>query len=135
MQCSLNSLDGLHPKAYTAYQASRDLKTVVDKVTSMLTDTNEVLDEIKQGNLKKPSPKRNLSVGIRLMTPIKPMLAEACRSTTQAMAKLGPEGILIAEIKYDGERVQVHKQGDKFAFFSRSLKSVPQNKVTRYFLL
>lgn len=34
-----------------------------------------------------------------------------------------------AEIKYDGERVQVHKKGDTFEFFSRSLKNVQPNKV------
>ena len=39
-----------------------------------------------------------------------------------------PNG-MYAEIKYDGERVQVHKQGDKFVFFSRSLKPVQPHKV------
>ena len=34
-----------------------------------------------------------------------------------------------AEIKYDGERVQVHKNGDTFEFFSRSLKNVQPHKV------
>ena len=36
---------------------------------------------------------------------------------------------MYAEIKYDGERVQVHKNGDKFEFFSRSLKHVQPHKV------
>lgn len=39
-----------------------------------------------------------------------------------------PHG-MYAEIKYDGERVQVHKQGDKFDYFSRSLKAVQPHKV------
>ena len=39
-----------------------------------------------------------------------------------------PNG-MYAEIKYDGERVQVHKQGDKFEYFSRSLKAVQPHKV------
>ena len=34
-----------------------------------------------------------------------------------------------AEIKYDGERVQVHKNRDTFEFFSRSLKNVQAHKV------
>jgi len=38
-----------------------------------------------------------------------------------------------AEIKYDGERVQVHKNGDKFEFFSRSLKNVQAHKVHNLF--
>ena len=40
-----------------------------------------------------------------------------------------PNG-MYAEIKYDGERVQVHKQGSRFEFFSRSLKPVQPHKVS-----
>ena len=39
-----------------------------------------------------------------------------------------PNG-MYSEIKYDGERVQVHKQGDSFSYFSRSLKPVLPHKV------
>jgi len=41
---------------------------------------------------------------------------------------------MYAEIKYDGERVQVHKKGSDFHFFSRSLKPVLDHKVS-YWLL
>ena len=54
--------------------------------------------------------------------------AEACRSVAMAMRKC-PNG-MYAEIKYDGERVQVHKQGDRFEYFSRSLKAVQPHKVS-----
>lgn len=53
--------------------------------------------------------------------------AEACRSVGMAMRKC-PSG-MYAEIKYDGERVQVHKQGSHFEYFSRSLKPVLGHKV------
>ena len=43
-----------------------------------------------------------------------------------------PHG-MFAEIKYDGERVQVHKQGDTFQYFSRSLKPVQGHKVQNHF--
>lgn len=39
---------------------------------------------------------------------------------------------MYSEIKYDGERVQVHKNGDHFSYFSRSLKPVLPHKVRRY---
>ena len=55
------------------------------------------------------------------------MQAEACRAVATAIKKC-PNG-MYAEIKYDGERVQVHKQGDKFEYFSRSLKPVQSHKV------
>lgn len=40
-----------------------------------------------------------------------------------------PNG-MYSEIKYDGERVQVHKNGDVFSYFSRSLKPVLPHKVS-----
>lgn len=36
---------------------------------------------------------------------------------------------MLAEVKYDGERVQVHKKGNEFRYFSRSLKPVLPHKV------
>jgi DNA ligase-3 len=36
---------------------------------------------------------------------------------------------MFAEVKYDGERVQIHKQGDEFQYFSRNLKSVLPHKT------
>jgi len=53
--------------------------------------------------------------------------AEACRSVEQAFRRC-PNG-MFAEIKYDGERVQLHKKGTSFKYFSRSLKPVQQHKV------
>lgn len=41
-----------------------------------------------------------------------------------------PNG-MFSEIKYDGERVQVHKKGDHFSYFSRSLKPVLPHKVSK----
>ena len=48
------------------------------------------------------------------MTPVKPMLADACRSIEQAFKKC-PNG-MYSEIKYDGERVQVkfEKRKEKY---------------------
>ena len=40
------------------------------------------------------------------MTPVLPMLAEACKSVAFALERC-PNG-MYSEIKYDGERVQVH---------------------------
>lgn len=53
--------------------------------------------------------------------------AEACKSVEMAMKKC-PNGML-TEVKYDGERVQVHKKGNEFRYFSRSLKPVLSHKV------
>jgi DNA ligase 3 len=50
-----------------------------------------------------------------------------CVVTQDAMKKC-PNG-MFAEIKYDGERVQIHKQGSDFKFFSRNLKPVKDDKI------
>ncbi|XP_044259293.1 DNA ligase 3 [Tribolium madens] len=101
-------LDGVHPDAYQAFQSSRDIKTVIGRC------------------LKDKGAKAR----IVLMTPVLPMLAEACKSVEQAMKKC-PNG-MYSEIKYDGERVQVHKQGSDFKYFSRSLKPVLAHKVAHF---
>jgi len=111
-------LDALDPNAYAAFQASNDLQDVVDRVLSQRSGSD---------GGAAPTMKKTLSIRASLMTPVKPMLAEACRSVAMATKKC-PNG-MYAEIKYDGERVQVHKQGDRFEFFSRSLKPVQPHKV------
>jgi len=59
--------------------------------------------------------------------------AEACRSVEQAFRRC-PNG-MYAEIKYDGERVQLHKKGASFKYFSRSLKPVQQHKVPLFIVM
>lgn len=66
--------------------------------------------------------------------PIEPMLAKQLKDLKEPFGpgfKTGKEmwNGVAAEIKYDGERVQVHMNGDKFSYFSRSLKE-SQPKVT-----
>ncbi|KAF0294238.1 DNA ligase 3 [Amphibalanus amphitrite] len=107
-------LDGIHPDAYEAFQATRDLQDVLERVQ-------------EQQACGQPG---SLDIGISLMTPVLPMLAEPCKSVEYAMKKC-PNGML-AEIKYDGERVQLHKQGNTFAYFSRSLKPVLAHKVKQF---
>jgi DNA ligase-3 len=42
------------------------------------------------------------------------------------------KAIFHLEIKYDGERVQLHKQGNEFKYYSRSLKPVMNHKVSHF---
>ncbi|NWT41553.1 DNLI3 ligase, partial [Chroicocephalus maculipennis] len=112
-------LDALDPNAYEAFKASRNLQDVVERVLKNQQEAE-----------KMPGLKRTLSVQASLMTPVQPMLAEACKSIEYAMKKC-PNG-MYAEIKYDGERVQVHKNGDHFNYFSRSLKPVLPHKVAHF---
>ncbi|XP_038615595.1 DNA ligase 3 [Tachyglossus aculeatus] len=112
-------LDALDPNAYEAFKASRDLRDVVERVLHNQQEAE-----------KGPGLRRTLSVQASLLTPVQPMLAEACKSIEYAMKKC-PNG-MYSEIKYDGERVQVHKSGDRFSYFSRSLKPVLPHKVAHF---
>eukprot|EP00118_Oscarella_pearsei_P009396 m.54141 g.54141 ORF g.54141 m.54141 type:complete len:870 (+) comp34313_c0_seq13:36-2645(+) len=110
-------LDGLDPQAYKAFNSSHDLQAVVRRVWNQKTSGVDLTAKASSV----------LDVSISLMTPVKPMLASACKSSSAAIKKC-PNG-LYAEIKYDGERVQIHKRGTDFSYYSRSLKTVLPHKV------
>uniref|UniRef100_A0A673BUF5 DNA ligase n=1 Tax=Sphaeramia orbicularis TaxID=375764 RepID=A0A673BUF5_9TELE len=112
-------LDAVDPNAYDAFKASRNLGDVIERVLR-----NQ--QEASNGS----GPRKLLTIEASLMTPVQPMLAEACKSVEYAMKKC-PNG-MYSEIKYDGERVQVHKNGDNFSYFSRSLKPVLPHKVAHF---
>ncbi|KAG7274416.1 hypothetical protein CRUP_027046 [Coryphaenoides rupestris] len=113
------NLDAVDPNAYDAFKASRNLGDVIERVLRNQQD-------VSSGS----GPRKLLTVEASLMTPVQPMLAEACKSIEMAMKKC-PNG-MYSEIKYDGERVQVHKNGDSFSYFSRSLKPVLPHKVAHF---
>lgn len=111
-------LDAFGPQAYPAYQSSRDLEAIVRTFSSKANES---------ASTSKVTGKKAVSCGIQVMTPISPMLANACKSVEEAFKK-NPGG-LYSEVKYDGERVQIHKRGAEFKFFSRNLKPVVEHKI------
>ncbi len=54
--------------------------------------------------------------------PIRPMLAERERDPAEILRKAG--GRAVVEYKYDGERAQIHRSGDKIWIFSRRLENI-----------
>ncbi|XP_043951575.1 DNA ligase 3 [Drosophila biarmipes] len=112
-------LDAFGPEAYPAYQSSRDLEAIVQQFAGK-DNKKTVNSPVKKAKKANPS-------GIQVMTPISPMLANACKSVEEAFKKNSAG--LYSEIKYDGERVQIHKKGDDFKFFSRNLKPVVDHKI------
>jgi len=57
-----------------------------------------------------------------LFNPIRPMLADRVKSEYEAIEKLG--GKFAAEYKLDGERIQLHIEGENIILFSRSLENI-----------
>jgi DNA ligase 1 len=59
--------------------------------------------------------------GIKLFTPVQPMLAQTAEDVVEALDDLGEAAL---EYKLDGARVQVHKSGGEVMVFSRALNQV-----------
>eukprot|EP01125_Pyxidicula_operculata_P015395 TRINITY_DN5220_c0_g1_i2.p1 TRINITY_DN5220_c0_g1~~TRINITY_DN5220_c0_g1_i2.p1 ORF type:complete len:896 (+),score=176.10 TRINITY_DN5220_c0_g1_i2:14-2701(+) len=108
------ALAALHPDAFDAWKSSNNLKAIVDKARQYASEG--------KGKLL-----RKMSIGVDLMTPIKPMLARVSKSV-EDVVKRCPNGML-CEIKYDGERIQIHKNGDEYKTYSRNLKPIKVDKV------
>ena len=60
--------------------------------------------------------------GFRVFRPVNLMLAQTAQSVQEALAEQG--GTSAFEHKYDGARVQIHKQNDRVEIFSRRLTDV-----------
>jgi DNA ligase-1 len=87
----------------TAYNLSSDLGLVAKTLAT------EGIEAIKKFRVK---------VG----NPIRPMLAQRLTSAKEILDKLG--GTAACEYKYDGERIQVHKNAGKIELFSRRLEDI-----------
>ncbi|RDD46321.1 DNA ligase 4 [Trichoplax sp. H2] len=89
-----------HPDASDLFNVSSSLS----KVCSDLMDPDVRLNE----------------TSIELFVPFRPMLAERC--PLQQVEKLMNHEMFYIECKADGDRMQLHKDGNKYMYFSRSSK-------------
>jgi len=58
---------------------------------------------------------------LQLFRPVQPMLADSAPNVVAALEQLGTAAL---EWKLDGARIQVHRQGDRVAIYTRSLNEV-----------
>jgi DNA ligase-1 len=73
----------------------------------------------------RADPNAIADVGVRLFTPIKPMLAQTAADVAAAFEAL--DGRLALEWKLDGARVQIHKHGGDVRIFSRRLQDITRS--------
>lgn len=102
-----------------AYGGGKDKRGSVERAYNLSSDLGLIASKIAaQGltSVKKIKPK----VGM----PIRPMLAERLASPEEILKKFG--GQFAAEFKYDGERIQAHKNGAKVDLFSRRLERISE---------
>eukprot|EP00759_Apiculatamorpha_spiralis_P030040 PhF_6_TR31851/c0_g1_i3/m.47228/K10776/LIG3; DNA ligase 3 len=137
-------LSALHPMAYEAFKTCANVGAVVRKVMgtsggggdgedgAKADDTGEMSETTPHGSpgVSPPlSPKKKgavLDIGIQLRTPIRPMLATATKTVEEVIAKC--PNTFFSEVKYDGERIQIHKKGSEYTFWARSLKPMKPDK-------
>ena len=96
--------------------ADKEARKAIERAYNLTSDLGDVartlctegIEGIKKYHVKPGRPARM-------------MLAQRLESTQEIIEKLGKT---ICEWKYDGERIQIHKQGDKILLFSRRLENI-----------
>jgi len=100
-----------------AYTGSKDNREKLEAAYNVSSDLGRVAEEVAEHGLRGLE-----DFHVTLFSPIRPMLAERVKSGAEAMEKLGRE--FAAEYKLDGERVQIHLQGERMTLFSRRLENI-----------
>ena len=100
-----------------AYGGGKEARELIERAYNISSDLGRVAKNVAGKGLKGIR-KFQVLVG----EPIRPMLAERLSSPEEILEKLG--GRCIAEYKYDGERIQIHKKGDEVVLFSRRLENI-----------
>lgn len=111
-------LDGLSE----AFLSSKEKRKKLEHAYNVSSDLGHVAKIISTSGLT--GVKR---IRVALNRPLRPMLAQRVSKLTEIKEKIGAEKISIEE-KYDGTRIQVHKNGETVKLFSRRL-----NDVTKQF--
>ena len=134
-------LSGLHPSANDIFKRCANVQEVVRRIqagaTAVAGDEDDGTfsfddddDDGDGGGRKSPSPpplkKGRVEALVKVGMPIAPMLAAPSKGVEHVLSKC-PNGAY-SEVKYDGERVQIHKDGDSWSFWARSLKPVKPDK-------
>ncbi|MDR5708428.1 MAG: ATP-dependent DNA ligase [Armatimonadota bacterium] len=99
------------------FAGGRENRPALERAYNLTSDLGYVAQVVAEGGLEAAR-------GIHVMVgkPIRPMLAERLPSPEEILRKMG--GRCIAEYKYDGERVQIHKKGKEIILYSRRLERI-----------
>jgi DNA ligase-1 len=101
-----------------AFLGSKEERTPLEEAYNVCSDIGHVAKILAKNGLK--GVKR---IRISLGRPIQPMLAQRVSKLSEIMEHIKSDS-LAAEEKYDGERIQAHKNGDTVKLFSRRLTDV-----------
>ncbi|NLE04656.1 MAG: ATP-dependent DNA ligase, partial [Crenarchaeota archaeon] len=100
-----------------AYGGGKETRRPIERAYNISSDLGRVADVIVNQGLEGIE-----NYKVMVFEPIRPMLAERLPEPETILDKLG--GKCVAEYKYDGERVQLHKKGNEVRLFSRKLEKI-----------
>jgi len=100
-----------------SYGGGKQNRPFIERAYNISSDLGKVATIVAEKGLEGIK-----EIQVKVFAPIRPMLAERLSSPEEILDKL--DGCCMAEYKYDGERVQAHKKGDKIVLFSRRLENI-----------
>jgi DNA ligase-1 len=100
-----------------AFAESKANRVYIERAYNLSSDIGLVAKTLATGGLETIK-----KFHVRVGEPIRPMLAQRLTSAGEIVQKLG--GKAASEYKYDGERIQVHKNGTDVKLFSRRLEDI-----------
>jgi len=100
-----------------AYGGGKEARELIERAYNISSDLGRVASVVAESGLDGIK-----KFQVVVFEPIRPMLAERLGVPEEILEKFG--GRCVVEYKYDGERVQAHKQGDKVVLFSRRLENI-----------
>ena len=100
-----------------AFSGNKDNRKILEHAYNVSSDLGKVAETISEKGLEGVE-----KFQVILFNPIRPMLADRVKSQEESVERLGNN--FAAEYKLDGERVQLHVEGDKVVLYSRSLENI-----------
>jgi DNA ligase 1 len=99
------------------YAEGRAHRPSLERAYNITSDLGLVAQTVARGGVQAVE-----RLTVQPGNPVRPMLAQRLATPEEILRKLG--GTCIAEFKYDGERVQIHRHNDEFTLFSRRLERI-----------
>jgi len=100
-----------------AFGGGKEAREHIERAYNICSDLGRVAKTIVELGLEGVK-----TFKVSINEPIRSMLAERLSSPEEILDKLG--GKCAAEYKYDGERLQAHKQGNEVTLYSRRLENI-----------
>lgn len=96
----------------TAFTGSRDARSAIEDAFNVCSDLSRVACVLAEKGIDGVR-----KIHTEVAVPIRMMAAKKLSSPAEIMEKIGMKALV--EFKYDGERIQAHKNGDKITLYSR----------------